>query len=195
MTSFNHYALGAVADWMHRRVAGLAPAAPGYQAIEVRPLPTSHLTSASARHLTPYGEAAVSWERSDGRFTLRVTVPVGASATVHLPGGTDPVAVRHGAHEWTVADPVRDEPLPADATIRQLMDHEPSWNTVVAAARDAEVTDDDTVLAARLERFLDTPASQFVDAATVGGFIPGAEAMQARLEPLLARLITPGGTA
>jgi alpha-L-rhamnosidase len=195
MTSFNHYALGAVADWMHRRVAGLAPAAPGYQAIEVRPLPTSHLTSASARHLTPYGEAAVSWQRSDGRFTLRVTVPVGASATVHLPGGTDPVAVRHGEHEWTVADPVRDEALPADATIRQLMDHEPSWNTVVAAAREAEVTDDDTVLAARLERFLDAPANQFVDAATAGGFIPGAEAMQARLEPLLARMITPGGTA
>ena len=38
MTSFNHYALGAVADWMHRRVAGLAPAAPGYRQIEVRPL-------------------------------------------------------------------------------------------------------------------------------------------------------------
>ena len=31
MTSFNHYALGAVADWLHRRVAGLAPAAPGYR--------------------------------------------------------------------------------------------------------------------------------------------------------------------
>jgi alpha-L-rhamnosidase len=196
MTSFNHYALGAVADWMHRRVAGLAPAAPGYRMIEVRPLPTAHLTSASARHLTPYGEAVVSWERGDGRFSLRVTVPVGASATVQVPGEADPVVVRHGQHEWTAADPVRDEPLPSDATIRQLMDHEPSWNTVVAAAREAGVVDDDMALAARLERFLDMPASQFVDAATAGGFIPGAEAMQARLEPLLpSPLITPGGTA
>jgi alpha-L-rhamnosidase len=195
MTSFNHYALGAVADWLHRRVAGLAPAAPGYRAIEVRPLATSHLTSASARHLTPYGEAAVSWERSDGRFSLRVTVPVGASATVHVPSEAGAVVVRHGQHEWTVADPVRAEPLPVDATIRQLMDHEPSWNTVVAAALEARVVDADTELAARLERFLDMPASQFVDAATAGGFIPGAEAMRARLEPLLPRLIIPGGTA
>ena len=39
MTSFNHYALGAVADWLHRVVAGLAPAAPGYRRILVRPVP------------------------------------------------------------------------------------------------------------------------------------------------------------
>ena len=36
MTSFNHYALGAVADWLHRVVAGLAPAAPGLPADRVR---------------------------------------------------------------------------------------------------------------------------------------------------------------
>jgi alpha-L-rhamnosidase len=196
MTSFNHYALGAVADWMHRRVAGLAPAAPGYRAIEVRPLPTAHLTSASARHSTPYGDAAVSWERGEGRLTLRITVPVGATATVYVPGDAEPVEVRHGEHEWTVVDPVRAEPLPANASIRQLMDHQPSWDMVVAAAREADVVDDDTALAARLEHFLDMPASQFVDAATAGGFIPGAEAMQARLEPLLpSPFITPGGIA
>ena len=37
MTSFNHYAFGAVADWLHRTVAGLAPAEPGYRRIEIRP--------------------------------------------------------------------------------------------------------------------------------------------------------------
>ncbi|HEU4425531.1 MAG TPA: family 78 glycoside hydrolase catalytic domain, partial [Pilimelia sp.] len=76
MTSFNHYALGAVADWLHRAVAGLAPGAPGYRELVVRPLPTGALTAAQARHLTPYGEAAVSWRRSAGRFSLRVVVPV-----------------------------------------------------------------------------------------------------------------------
>ncbi|WP_306214322.1 family 78 glycoside hydrolase catalytic domain, partial [Actinoplanes sp. RD1] len=30
MTSFNHYALGAVADWIHRRIGGIAPLEPGY---------------------------------------------------------------------------------------------------------------------------------------------------------------------
>ena len=39
MTSFNHYALGAVADWMHRTIGGLTPAQPGYRRIEIRPRP------------------------------------------------------------------------------------------------------------------------------------------------------------
>ena len=49
MTSFNHYALGAVADWLHRRVAGLAPAAPGYRRVLVRPRPGGGLTHAGPR--------------------------------------------------------------------------------------------------------------------------------------------------
>src|SRR6185295_5734005 len=60
MTSFNHYALGAVADWMHRTIAGLAPGAPGYRRLIVRPRPPQALTMAAASHITPYGEASVS---------------------------------------------------------------------------------------------------------------------------------------
>jgi alpha-L-rhamnosidase len=117
MLSFNHYAFGAVADWLHRTVAGLAPAAPGYRELLVRPVPGGDLTAASARHRTPYGEAAVSWQRADGTFTLRVDVPVGTSATVHLPGepASAPLRVGHGHHEWRVADPLQQVALLADA--------------------------------------------------------------------------------
>ena len=37
MLSFNHYAFGAVADWMHRVVGGLAPAAPGWREFRIAP--------------------------------------------------------------------------------------------------------------------------------------------------------------
>ncbi|HEY0471085.1 MAG TPA: family 78 glycoside hydrolase catalytic domain [Kribbella sp.] len=186
MTSFNHYALGAVADWMHRRVAGLAPGDPGYRTIVVRPLLTSRLTSASAKHLTPYGEAAVSWSRSDGQVRLDVTVPVGSQAEVHVPGGSAPISVGHGTHEWTADDPYAVAPrLPADASIRQLMDHEPSWNAIVTAARENEIVTDDADLAARLERHLDQPAGQLVEAVSPRGFSPSAEALQAELDGLL----------
>jgi len=182
MTSFNHYALGAVADWLHRRVAGLAPAEAGYRRLLVRPVLDQRLTSAAARHLTPYGEAAVSWERADGRATLRVTVPVGATATVHVPGEAASVEVRHGRHEWTVADPYAADPeLPSAPSIRQLMDHEPTWGRVVAAAVEAGVATDEAGLAGRLERYLDFPSSDLVDAVTGGGFIPGADAFRAGL--------------
>jgi alpha-L-rhamnosidase len=175
MTSFNHYALGAVADWMHRRVAGLAPGAPGYRLIEVRPLPDARLTRAAARHHTPYGEASVAWERADGELRLAVVVPVGATAAVRIPGQDQAIQVRHGRHEWVVPDPYAEKAqVPAEPTIRQVMDHEPSWERVVFAARESGVADDEAALADRLRPFLDAPATELVDAATAGGFAPGA---------------------
>ncbi|GAA4978823.1 glycoside hydrolase family 78 protein [Kineococcus glutinatus] len=86
MTSFNHYALGSIADWVHRSVAGLAPAAPGYRRLLVRPRPGRGLASASARHETPYGPAAVSWRRRGGGLVVDVDVPLGVTATIDLPG-------------------------------------------------------------------------------------------------------------
>lgn len=101
MTSFNHYALGAVGDWLHRVVAGLAPAAPGYRQLRIAPQPPRRgLTSASARLKTPYGIAESSWVLSDGALRLVVRVPVGAAAEVVLPAGARHV-VGHGEHEFT----------------------------------------------------------------------------------------------
>ena len=83
MTSFNHYAFGAVADWMHRVVAGLAPAAPGYRRLRIAPQPPRRgLTEASARLRTPYGDASSAWTLDDGMLRLTVVVPVGATAEV-----------------------------------------------------------------------------------------------------------------
>ncbi|GAA1033086.1 glycoside hydrolase family 78 protein [Virgisporangium ochraceum] len=87
MTSFNHYAFGAIADWMHRVVAGLVPAAPGYRQIVFRPRPGGGLSWAQARHETPYGLAAIAWELADdGELTVDVTVPYGVTASLDLAG-------------------------------------------------------------------------------------------------------------
>jgi alpha-L-rhamnosidase len=99
MTSFNHYALGAVADWLHRTVAGLAPAAPGYRKLLVAPRPGGGLTHASATHETPYGRASVRWEQAD-ELTVDVVVPPGATATISLPGA-EPFDVGSGRHRFT----------------------------------------------------------------------------------------------
>ena len=71
MTSFNHYALGAVADWLHRTVAGLALSSPGYRTFTVAPRPGGGLTHASAAHQTPYGRAEVAWTRNGTNFASR----------------------------------------------------------------------------------------------------------------------------
>ncbi|WP_306896309.1 glycoside hydrolase family 78 protein [Agromyces albus] len=86
MTSFNHYALGAVADWMHRTVAGIAPDAPGYRRIRFAPRPGGGLTWARAEHETPYGRAAISWRIEADRLEVEMTVPLGATAVLDLAG-------------------------------------------------------------------------------------------------------------
>ncbi|MEN0101960.1 MAG: family 78 glycoside hydrolase catalytic domain [Curtobacterium sp.] len=101
MTSFNHYALGSVADFMHRVVAGIAPAAPGYAAIRFAPRPGGGLTSAGATLDTPRGQAAIDWSVSDGTLSVTVTVPVGATAVLDLPGA-EPVELSHGTWESAV---------------------------------------------------------------------------------------------
>ena len=62
MTSFNHYAFGAVADWMHRTVGGLAPLEAGYRRILVAPQPGGGLTWAQTSLETPHGRAVVRWD-------------------------------------------------------------------------------------------------------------------------------------
>ncbi|MFV2021225.1 family 78 glycoside hydrolase catalytic domain [Micromonospora sp. LOL_023] len=99
MLSFNHYALGAVADWLHRTVAGLAPAEPGYRRILVRPRPGGGLTHAATACHTPFGRAAVAW-RSDGdSLVVDVEVPPGTTALVELPGRPRR-SVGPGAHRF-----------------------------------------------------------------------------------------------
>ncbi|PZF85611.1 glycoside hydrolase family 78 protein [Jiangella anatolica] len=107
MTSFNHYALGAVADWLHRTVAGLAPGAPGYRHLVVAPRPGGDLTSAGATHRTPYGRASVRWRQDDGAFALDVDVPPNCTATVSLPDGAVH-EVGAGRHRYEV----RHQPAP-----------------------------------------------------------------------------------
>ena len=88
MTSFNHYAYGAVGDWLYRRVAGLEALEPGWKRFRVRPLPGGGLTWAEAHTTTPFGMARARWEIREGSFELTVEVPEGTSCEATLPDGT-----------------------------------------------------------------------------------------------------------
>ena len=88
MNSFNHYAYGAIGDWLYRRVAGIAidPAHPGYQHLLIQPEPTDSLSFARATHESPYGAIRSGWERKEGRMKVDVAIPPNTGATVRLPG-------------------------------------------------------------------------------------------------------------
>ncbi|RCK70313.1 alpha-L-rhamnosidase [Desertihabitans brevis] len=104
MTSFNHYALGAVADWVHRVVGGLAALEPGYRRLLVAPRPGGGLTWAETSLETPHGLARVRWDVADGQLDVRVTVPEGTSALVRLPGAEEQ-ELEPGEHTLTATAP------------------------------------------------------------------------------------------
>jgi alpha-L-rhamnosidase len=84
MTSFNHYALGAVADWMHRTVGGIAPAEPGYSKVRIAPRPGGGLTWAESALETRHGRVEVRWRREDGVLTVQTTLPDGVTGVLAL---------------------------------------------------------------------------------------------------------------
>lgn len=85
MTSFNHYAYGSVADWLHTTVGGISSYEPGWRVIRVRPVPGGNLTSARVSFDGPYGLVACQWTWVECRFKMEVTVPPNCSAIVTLP--------------------------------------------------------------------------------------------------------------
>jgi len=87
MNSFNHYAYGAVGEWIYRVAAGLEidPESPGYRHVLIQPRPGGTLTSVSASHDSMYGRVASSWTKEGDRFELEVEIPPNTRATVRLP--------------------------------------------------------------------------------------------------------------
>ncbi|MFC7457549.1 family 78 glycoside hydrolase catalytic domain [Brachybacterium sp. GCM10030267] len=88
MTSFNHYALGAVADWIYQVVLGIRPAEPGYRTILLKPTPGPGIDWAKGAYDSAVGRIEVEWSTAEGGFTCTATVPAGIDAQVELPDGT-----------------------------------------------------------------------------------------------------------
>ncbi len=87
MNSFNHYAYGAIGEWLYRVVAGIEvdPAEPGYKHVLFQPQPGGGLTYVRATLDSPYGVVSSAWELTEVGFHVSISVPPNAHATVRLP--------------------------------------------------------------------------------------------------------------
>ena len=87
MNSFNHYAYGAIGEWMYRVVAGIGidESRPGYKHILITPRPGGNLNDAKASVDSIYGEVGAGWEIANGKIRLHVQIPPNATATVRIP--------------------------------------------------------------------------------------------------------------
>ncbi|HSN49964.1 MAG TPA: family 78 glycoside hydrolase catalytic domain, partial [Bacteroidales bacterium] len=85
MNSFNHYAYGAIGDWMYRVSAGIETMGGGYKHILIQPHPTKKLSYSKASFESVYGTVSSGWERKDGMVIVKVRIPANTTATIILP--------------------------------------------------------------------------------------------------------------
>ncbi len=97
MNSFNHWAFGAVGEWMFRHLAGINPdeQQPGFKHFVIRPRPTSGLNWAKASYHSVRGRIESQWDRTGNTLTLDVLVPPNTTATVYVPAAAQS-SVREG---------------------------------------------------------------------------------------------------
>ncbi len=85
MNSFNHWALGAVGEWMMQRMVGIRPGTEGWQHFTIQPVPDKRLEFAKGHYDSPYGRISVSWKFEKGDWTAKIEVPANTYATLILP--------------------------------------------------------------------------------------------------------------
>jgi alpha-L-rhamnosidase len=98
MNSFNHYAYGAIGDWMYRVVAGLDTYddAPGYKHIKIQPHIGGGLTNASASLQTYYGKASSGWKLDGNKIIMDIEIPANTTATVFVPASNKESITENG---------------------------------------------------------------------------------------------------
>jgi hypothetical protein len=97
MNSYNHYAYGAVGDWMYRNIAGISPSAPGYKKFVIAPRIGGGLTNASGSFDSVYGRIESNWRLNGADIELTVSVPVNTTATVRLPASDEAAVTESGS--------------------------------------------------------------------------------------------------
>jgi len=107
MTSFNHYALGSVVDWLHQVVGGISPSNPGWKTFLVRPQPGGTIRSAKVKYESPYGLVECTWDLTKAdtgdTFNLLLIVPPNSKALVFLPDRSSGLEVGSGSHNFSCA--------------------------------------------------------------------------------------------
>lgn len=89
MNSYNHYAFGAIGDFLFRRIAGIAPAAPGFRHVRVAPIVDRRLGYAGADYISPVGRIRADWRFEGDSAVLDLDIPAGAEAEVPPSPGMD----------------------------------------------------------------------------------------------------------
>jgi hypothetical protein len=141
MNSFNHYAYGAVGDWMYQNIGGIKALEAGYKKSRIAPAIGGGLTHGSGEFASVYGTIATDWSTEGDDLSLAVQVPVNTTAEVVLPAD-NAYSVTEGGALLTDVDGVTDV-VAADGTVTV---------TVGSGSYDFAVTSENSLLGSILDR-------------------------------------------
>lgn len=86
MNSFNHYAYGAVGEWMYTVMAGINPSSPGFSGVLFRPVTDGRITYVKASLDTPHGKVSSEWRKCGDKTEYKFTVPAGVPSCAVIDG-------------------------------------------------------------------------------------------------------------
>lgn len=123
MNSLNHYAFGAIGDWMYRRIGGLQPLQPGYKTFKIAPTFIKGIHDFSLSFDSIYGQIESHFSCKDGFITGKVAVPFNTNAVIILPDSNEEHHVGSGEYEYHYASTLdlSFDRFDYDSTLGQLL--------------------------------------------------------------------------
>ena len=85
IASLNHYSKGAVCEWLFKTMCGIR--IDGENHFVIAPKPGGSLTHAKAVYHSIYGTVECGWEKTEGGYLFRISIPANTTATFILPEG------------------------------------------------------------------------------------------------------------
>ncbi len=124
LNSMNHYANGAVGDWMYRKIGGINQLEAGYRRFYIRPMFVRGIEEARTELETPYGKIVSAWTCRDRKIRVEVSVPANTTALVYLPERADVQEVGSGdyVYEYDTETSLRELQFSLDNTLGEIME-------------------------------------------------------------------------
>lgn len=124
MNSLNHYAYGAIGEWMYRKLAGINQLEPGYKKILIKPQFIKGITFVEASFDSMYGTIKSSWSCRDNKIKVDIEIPANTTAVIYLPEKEQPIEVGSGSYSYEYATEINldRERFTMDSTLKEIME-------------------------------------------------------------------------
>lgn len=124
LNSMNHYAYGAIGDWMYRKIGGINPLEPGYRKFCVKPMLVRGIEDSRTSLESPYGEIVSEVSCRDGKITIKIKVPANTTAVICLPEREEAIEAGSGeyVYEYGTETSLKELRFTLDSTLGDILD-------------------------------------------------------------------------